>query len=136
MDNLNLTISLIGSICGLIMLGVLVWCMWLCTKFFGIKGFLRFVGVVILPILIAIATEKFLDNTFDDNPALILIILGIFAIFLIWVVVNTVMTNLNSGEDSKRKFIKDLIRDLKNLGIALLGGVVIVGLIVVALINN
>lgn len=136
MDNLNLTISLIGSICGLIMLGVLVWCMWLCTKFFGIKSFLRFVGVVILPILIAIATEKFLDNTFDDNPALILIILGIFAIFLIWVVVNTVMTNLNSGEDSKRKFIKDLIRDLKNLGIALLGGVVIVGLIVVALINN
>ena len=50
MDNLNLTISLIGSICGLIMLGVLVWCMWLCTKFFGIKGFLRFVGVVILPV--------------------------------------------------------------------------------------
>lgn len=134
MSNFNLIISHIGSLCGLIMIGILIWCMWICTKFFGIKGFYRFFGVVILPIFIAIAVEKFLDNTFDDNPALILAVLGICAIFLIWVVINSIITNLNSGEDNKRKFIKDLIRDLKNLGIALLGGAAIVGLIVASLI--
>ena len=135
MNNLSLTILLIESLSALVILGILVWVIYVTTKNFGLKGFLRISSAIILPILIGIATEKFFDNNYEDSPILIMIVLGICAIFLIWVIINTIMTNLNSGEENKRKFIRDLIRDLKTLGLALLGGVVIVGLIVLSVLS-
>ena len=133
MENIDLIVTVIESILSLAVLGGLIWGS---TKAFKLKGFVISVSVIILIILGITCFEKFLDYSYNNAPILIIIFFAILAIFLLWIVFITVKENLTSGEETKRKFIKDLIRDLKNLGIALLGGVVIVGLIVVALINN
>lgn len=133
MENFDLIVTVIESILSLAVLGGLIWGS---TKAFKLKGFVISVSVIILIILGITCFEKFLDYSYNNAPILIIIFFAILAIFLLWIVFITVKENLTSGEETKRKFIKDLIRDLKNLGIALLGGVVIVGLIVVALINN
>ncbi len=133
MENFETIISVIESLVALAMLGGLIWGS---TKAFKLKGFVISVSVIILIILGITCFEKFLDYSYNNAPILIIIFFAILAIFLLWIIYITIKENLTSGEETKRKFIKDLIRDLKNLGIALLGGVVIVGLIVVALINN
>ena len=133
MENFDLIVTVIESILSLAVLGGLIWGS---TKAFKLKGFVISVSVIILIILGITCFEKFLDYSYNNAPILIIIFFAILAIFLLWIIYITIKENLTSGEETKRKFIKDLIRDLKNLGIALLGGVVIVGLIVVALINN
>ena len=133
MENFETIISVIESLVALAMLGGLILGS---TKAFKLKGFVISVSVIILIILGITCFEKFLDYSYNNAPILIIIFFAILAIFLLWIIYITIKENLTSGEETKRKFIKDLIRDLKNLGIALLGGVVIVGLIVVALINN
>lgn len=121
---------------GILSLAVLVSFIWACTKEFKLKGFVLSLSGFILLFLGIGLFEKFINYSLDNKPILIIIFFAVIAIFLLWIIYITIKENLTSGEETKRKFIKDLIRDLKNLGIALLGGVVIVGLIVVALINN
>lgn len=133
MENIDLIVTVIESILSLAILGGFIW---KCTKAFGLKGFVLSLSGFILLFLGIGLFEKFINYSLDNKPILIIIFFAVIAIFLLWIIYITIKENLTSGDDIKRKFIKDLIRDLKNLGIALLGGVVIVGLIVVALINN
>ena len=133
MENFETIISVIESLVALAVLGGLIWGS---TKAFKLKGFVISVSVIILIILGITSFEKLLDYSYNNAPILIIIFFAILAIFLLWIVFITVKENLTSGEETKRKFIKESVQQLKILGLSLLGGALIVGLIVASLIYS
>ena len=131
MENVDFILTIFEGLLALATIGGLIWT---CTKSFGLKGFVLSFGGLILFVLGIDLLEKFIDYSFDNKPILIIIFFAILALFMLWIIIITVKENLTSGEEIKRKFIKDTIQQLKVLGLSLLGGAAIVGLIVASLI--
>lgn len=131
MENVDFILTIFEGLLALATIGGLIWA---CTKSFGLKGFVLSFGGLILFVLGIDLLEKFIDYSFDNKPILIIIFFAILALFMLWIIIITVKENLTSGEEIKRKFIKDTIQQLKVLGLSLLGGAAIVGLIVASLI--
>jgi len=128
MYNADFVITIIES---LVALAIIFSIIYKATNVFKLKGFLISTGAIVLIFLAIDVFEKFLDYAYNNDTNLIIIFLGILVIFLLWVIIDCIKINLTSGEEIKREFI----RDLKTLGLALLGGVVIVGLIVLSIIK-
>ena len=128
MYNADFVITIIES---LVALAIIFSIIYKATNVFKLKGFLISTGAIVLIFLAIDVFEKFLDYAYNNDTNLIIIFIGILVIFLLWVIIDCIKINLTSGEEIKREFI----RDLKTLGLALLGGVVIVGLIVLSIIK-
>ena len=133
MENIDLIVTVIESIVVLAILGDFIL---KCTKAFRLKGFMLSLSGFILFFLVIGLFEKFINYSLDNKPILIIIFFAVIAIFLLWVIYITIKENLTSGDDIKRKFIKESVQQLKILGLSLLGWALIVGLIVASLIQK
>ena len=129
MDLIDNIVSIIEVLFVLFVLGSIIWG---AVSAFKLRGFVISVGSIALAISALILYEKFLNYSLDNNPLLVLILLGVLAVFLIGITIYAVKKEFDTfGYDKNgRRKIKNFLRtSLKQLLFALLAGVAVVGII-------
>ncbi len=136
MDIVENIVSVIETIFGLLVLGSVIWGV---TSAFKFKGFVISTGSIALIIIAIIYFEKFINYSIDNKPLLILIVLGLIAIFLIGITIYALKEQFDLyGYDREgRKKIKNfLATSLKQLFWSLFAGFAIVGIIFLFVCQN
>ena len=129
MDLVDSIVSIFELLFVLFVLGSIIYA---ATSAFKLKGFVISVGSIALAFFALILYEKFLNYSLDNNPLLILILLGILTAFLIGITIYAVKKEFDTfgyDKEGRRKIKKFLINSLKQLLFALLAGIAIVGII-------
>ncbi|MBR2526022.1 hypothetical protein IKE67_06110 [bacterium] len=105
---------------------------WGATSAFKVKGFIISTGSIVLTIIALVWYEKFLDYSLDNNPLLIVILLGLMALFLIGITIYAIKKEFDTfgyNKEGRKKIKNFLLISLKQFIFALLFGIIVVGVI-------